>query len=357
MQFTAHQIATLLQGKVEGDPEVKVSHVAKIEEANTGALSFISNPKYEEYLYTSKASVIIVNETLEITAPVTPTIIKVKDAYGSFAVLLDKYSEIISGGTKSGIEEPTFISKTAKIGKDVYIGAFTYIGDNVVIGDGVKIYPGCYLGNNVSIGNNCKLYAGVKIYDECRLANKVVIHSGTVIGGDGFGFAPLKDGSYKKIAQIGNVVIEDDVEIGANTTIDRATMGSTVIRKGVKLDNLIQVAHNVEIGENTAIAAQTGISGSSKVGKNVVIGGQVGMVGHIQIADGTKINAQSGLSKSVLSPASVLNGSPAFDYKSSLKSQAIFRHLPELQQRLQKLEETVQELTNLLSLQNIEYKK
>ena len=357
MQFTAQQIATLLQGRLEGDPDAKVSDVAKIEEAVNGSLCFISNPKYEEYLYTSKASIIIVNESLELTGPVHPTLIRVSDAYSGFAFLLEKYNEIISGGDKTGIEQPSYISPTASIAKDVYIGAFTYIGEHAVIGSGVKIYPGCYIGNNVVIKENSKIYSGVKIYDDSRLGCRVVIHSGTVIGGDGFGFAPLNDGTYKKIPQIGNVIIEDDVEIGANTTIDRATMGSTIIRKGVKLDNLIQVAHNVEIGENTVIAAQTGISGSTKVGKNCSIGGQVGMVGHIHIADGTRINAQSGLSKSVINTNTTLNGSPAFEYKSSLKSQAIFRNLPELQQRLQKLEETVQELTALLSTQNLEYKK
>jgi len=353
MQFTAQQIASLIQGKLEGDPTAKVSHVAKIEEATNGALSFIANPKYEEYLYSSRASIIIVNDSLEVTKPVEPTLIRVKDAYMAFALLLEKYGEIISGGTKTGIEQPSFIAESAKVGKDVYIGAFSYIGENAVIADGVKIYPGCYIGNNVHLGEGTKLYSAVKIYDECKLGTKVVIHSGAIIGGDGFGFAPTKDGSYKKVPQIGNVVIEDDVEIGANTTIDRATMGSTIIRKGVKLDNLIQIAHNVEIGEHTAIAAQTGISGSTKVGRNAIIGGQVGMVGHIQIADGTRINAQSGLSKSVTTPNTALNGSPAFEYKSSLKSQAIFRNLPELQQRIQKLEETVQELTALLSTQNL----
>ena len=357
MQFTAQQIATLLQGRLEGDPNAKVSDVAKIEEAVDGSLCFISNPKYEEYLYTSKASIIIVNESLELSRPVHPTLIRVSDAYSGFAFLLEKYNEIISGGDKTGIEQPSYISPTASIAKDVYIGAFTYIGEHAVIGSGVKIYPGCYIGNNVVIKENSKIYSGVKIYDDSRLGCRVVIHSGTVIGGDGFGFAPLNDGTYKKIPQIGNVIIEDDVEIGANTTIDRATMGSTIIRKGVKLDNLIQVAHNVEIGENTVIAAQTGISGSTKVGKNCSIGGQVGMVGHIHIADGTRINAQSGLSKSVINTNTTLNGSPAFEYKSSLKSQAIFRNLPELQQRLQKLEDTVQELTALLSTQNLEYKK
>ncbi len=352
MQFTAHQIATLIQGKIEGDPNAKVSGVAKIEEAVTGSLSFIANPKYEEYLYTSGASIIIVNESLALTSPVSATLIRVPDAYSSFAFLLEKYKEMISGSGKSGIEQPSYIAASAKIAADVYIGAFTYIGDNASIAAGVKIYPGCYIGSNVTIKENTKLFAGVKIYDDCHLGNRVVIHSGTVIGGDGFGFAPQADHSYKKIPQIGNVIIEDDVEIGSNTTIDRATMGSTVIKKGVKLDNLIQVAHNVEIGEHTVIAAQTGISGSTKVGKYNTIGGQVGMVGHIQIADGTKINAQSGLSKNVTTPNSVLNGSPAFDYKSSLKSQAIFRNLPDLQRRLQKLEETLEEVTKKLAAQN-----
>jgi UDP-3-O-[3-hydroxymyristoyl] glucosamine N-acyltransferase len=277
----------------------------------------------------------------------------VPDAYSSFAFLLEKYKEMISGSSKTGIEQPCYISPTASIAPDVYIGAFTYVGENVKIASGVKIYPGCYIGNNATIKENTKLFAGVKIYDDCHLGCRVVIHSGTVIGGDGFGFAPQPDHSYKKIPQIGNVIIEDDVEIGSNTTIDRATMGSTVIKKGVKLDNLIQVAHNVEIGEHTVIAAQTGISGSTKVGKYNTIGGQVGMVGHIQIADGTKINAQSGLSKNVVNANTVLNGSPAFDYKSSLKSQAIFRNLPDLQHRIQKLEETLNEISQRLTAQNL----
>jgi UDP-3-O-[3-hydroxymyristoyl] glucosamine N-acyltransferase len=357
MQFTAQQIATLVQGRLEGDPEAKVSSVAKIEEARSGDLCFLSNPKYEDYLYSSAPSVVIVNETFEALKPVTPTLIRVKDAYSSFAFLLEQYNNMISGSGNVGIEQPSFISPSATLGKDVYIGAFSYIGDNVVIEDGVKIYPGCYIGNNAVIKAGSKIYAGVKVYHGCLLGCRVVIHSGSIIGGDGFGFAPLKDGTYKKIAQIGNVIIEDDVEIGANTTIDRATMGSTIIRSGVKLDNLIQVAHNVEIGANTVIAAQTGISGSTKIGKNCIIGGQVGIVGHIHIADGTRINAQSGLSKSVNNENITLNGTPAFEYKSSLKSQAIFRNLPELQHRLQKLEETVQELTALLSTQNLDYKK
>ncbi len=357
MQFTAQQIATLLQGRLEGNPDVKVSNVAKIEEAGSGDLCFLSNPKYEEYLYSSSASVIIVNETLEPTRPYTPTLIRVKDAYSSFAFLLEQYNNMISGSAKTGIEQPSYISPTAQLGKDVYVGAFCYIGDGVVLGDDVKVYPGSFIGNEVKVGAGSKIYAGVKVYHGCELGKKVVLHSGCVVGGDGFGFAPLPDGTYKKIAQIGNVIIEDDVEIGANTTIDRATMGSTIIRSGVKLDNLIQVAHNVEIGANTVIAAQTGVSGSTKIGKNCIIGGQVGIVGHIHIADGTRINAQSGLSKSITNENTTLNGSPAFEYKSSLKSQAIFRNLPDMQHRIQKLEEMVQELTALLSTQNLEYKK
>jgi UDP-3-O-[3-hydroxymyristoyl] glucosamine N-acyltransferase len=357
MQFTALQIATLIKGRIEGNPEAKVSHVAKIEEANEGSLSFIANPKYEDYLYTSKATIIIVNETLEVTKEIDATLIRVKDAYVGFTLLLEKYNEVISRSGKNGIERPSYVSKTASIGKDVYIGAFAYIGENVIIGDGVKIYPGCYIGDNAVINEHSKIYAGVKIYDGCSVGCRVVIHSGTVIGGDGFGFAPQNDGQYKKVPQIGNVIIEDDVEIGANTTIDRATMGSTFIRKGVKLDNLIQIAHNVDIGENTVIAAQSGVSGSTKVGKNCMIGGQVGIVGHIHIADGTRIGAQSGISKSVTTPFTILNGAPAFDYKSSLKSHAVFRNLPELQHRLLKMEETVMELTALLSIQNMELKK
>ncbi len=357
MQFTAFQIATLLHGKLEGSPETKVSDVAKIEEAGENSLSFIANPKYEEYLYTSKAAIIIVNESLELTKPVNATLIRVKDAYSSFAFLLEKYNEIISENKKPGIEQPSFIAASAKIANDAYIGAFAYVSENVTIGKGCRIFPGCYIGCNVIIQDNVTIYAGVKIYDDCTIGNNVVIHSGAVLGGDGFGFAPLADSTYKKIPQIGNVIIEDNVEIGANTTIDRATLGSTIIRKGVKLDNLVMIAHNVEIGEHTVIAAQTGISGSTKVGKNCVIGGQVGMVGHIHIADGTRINAQSGLSKSITSPYSTLNGSPAFEYKSSLKSQAIFRNLPELQNRIFKLEEMVQDLTAMLASQSIDIKK
>ncbi|MGO4292927.1 UDP-3-O-(3-hydroxymyristoyl)glucosamine N-acyltransferase [Chitinophaga sp. RAB17] len=342
MQFSALQLATMLDGKLEGNPDVKVSNIAKIEEAGEGMLSFIANPKYEEFIYTTNASILIVNESLVIERPIKSTLIRVKDAYSSFALLLEQYRYLT--GNKSGIQQPSYIPASVKMGENVFVGAFAYLGENVVLGNNVKIYPGVYLGDNVIVNNDSILYPGVKVYDNCIVGSRVMLHAGCVIGGDGFGFAPQPDSSYKKVPQIGNVVIHDDVEIGANTTIDRATMGSTVIRKGVKLDNLIQVAHNVDIGTNTVIAAQTGVSGSTKIGQNCVIGGQVGMVGHIHIADSTKINAQSGLSKSITIPNTSLTGSPAYDYKSSLKSQAIFRNLPDLEKRVKELEEMVKQL-------------
>lgn len=342
MQFSALQLATILNGKLEGNPDVKVHNIAKIEEAGEGLLSFIANPKYEEFIYTTKASILIVNETLVVERPITATLIRVKDAYSSFALLLEKYNQM--AGDKRGIQQPSFIPASVKVGENVYVGAFAYLGENVTIGNNVKIYPGVYLGDNVKIGDNTVLFPGVKVYDFCQIGSNVILHAGCVLGGDGFGFAPQQDGSYKKVPQIGNVVVHDHVEIGANTTIDRATMGSTIIHSGVKLDNLIQIAHNVEIGENTVIAAQTGVSGSTKIGRNCIIGGQVGIVGHIQIADGTKINAQSGLSKSITDPNKSLTGSPAFDYKSSLKSQAIFRNLPDLEKRVKELEDMVKQL-------------
>ena len=352
MQFTAVQIATLIKGKMEGNPDVVVNNLAKIEEASDGSLCFLANPKYEDHLYTTKASVVIINESFEVKGTVKPTLIRVADAYSGFAMLLEKYNEIVANSGKRGIEEPSYISKSAKLGQNIYIGAFSYIGDNVVIGDNTRIFPGCYVGDNATVNKGTILHPGVRVYNDCIIGCNVIIHSGTVIGSDGFGFAPQTDGTYKKIPQIGNVIIEDDVEIGANTTVDRATMGSTIIKKGVKLDNLIQLAHNVEIGENTAIAAQAGISGSTKLGKNCIVGGQAGIVGHLHLADGTRVNAQSGLSKSVTTPNTALTGSPAYDYKSSLKSQAIFRNLPEIQQRLQKLEEMMQELMEATNNKN-----
>ena len=343
MQFSAAQIALLISGRIEGDPTATVGDFGKIEEAVSGQLSFLANPKYEEYLYTTGASVIIVNETLELKHPVTATLIRVADAYSAFASLLTKYQEIESQQL-AGIQEPSYISKSAKLGDRIFIGAFAYIGEGVVIGQNVKIYPQVFLGNNVRIGDNSVLHPGVKIYHNCVIGANVTIHAGSVIGGDGFGFAPQADGSFAKIPQIGNVMIEDNVEIGANVTIDRATIGSTLIRKGAKLDNLIQIAHNVDIGNDTVIAAQAGISGSTKIGKGVMIGGQAGIVGHLQIADGARINAQSGVSKSIKEKGGAVTGSPAYDYTSALRSQAISKNLPELNRRLRELEEQIKQL-------------
>src|ERR1700749_1177572 len=291
MQFTAHELSLMLNGTVEGDPSVAVSKLAKIEEAGAGSLSFLANPKYEQYLYTTNASIVIVNNEQHLTAPVKATLIRVENAYTAISVLLELYNKIKLD--KSGIEQPSFIHPSAQIGENVYIGAFAYIGPNVKIGNDSRIYPNSWIADNVSIGNNVTLFSGVKVYFDCKIGNDVIIHSGAIIGSDGFGFAPNTDGTYNKISQIGNVVIEDNVEIGSNTTIDRATMGSTIIRKGVKLDNLIQIAHNVEIGENTVIAAQAGISGSTKIGESAMIGGQVGIVGHIVVPSRTQLQAQS----------------------------------------------------------------
>lgn len=342
MTFPAAQIAFLINGKVEGDTQVSVNSFGKIEEAIEGQLAFLANPKYEEYLYSTKASVIIVNETQELRQPIKATLIRVPDAYSAFATLLSKYQEIVQQQL-TGVQEPSYISKSAKYGDNVFIGAFAYLGENVRVGNNTKIYPNAYLGNNVLIGDNTIIHPGVRIYHDCKVGNNVTIHAGTVIGSDGFGFAPQADGSFKKVPQIGNVVIEDNVEIGANATIDRATIGSTLIKSGAKLDNLIQIAHNVEVGHSTVIAAQAGVSGSTKIGNGVMIGGQAGIVGHIQLGDGAKVNAQSGVSKS-LEPGKAVTGSPAYDYTSSLRSQAIFRNLPEMEKRLKELEALVKQL-------------
>jgi len=343
MQFTAVQIAAIISGKIEGDETTAVSSFGKIEEATKGQLSFLSNPKYEEYLYSTSASIVIVNEDLELKQPVAATLIKVKDAYAAFATLLAAYEQI-QNQQLTGIQQPVYIDATAKIGDQVFIGAFAYIGKNAIIGDGAKIFPFVYIGDNAIIGINSVLQPGVTVCHECIIGKNVTIHPGSVIGSDGFGFAPLPDGSFKKIPQIGNVIIEDNVEIGSNTTIDRATMGSTVIKAGAKLDNLLQIGHNAEVGYNAVIAAQTGISGSAKIGNNVMIGGQAGIVGHIQIADGSKINAQSGVSKSLKIPNSAVTGSPAYDYTAALRSQAVARRLPELEKRIIELEALVKEL-------------
>lgn len=328
MEYTARQIAEIIQGEVIGDPETKISKLSKIEEGEPGSLSFLANPKYEEYIYTTKASLVIVNESFSPDKELNVNLIKVRDAYKSFAILLDAYNKVAQN--KIGREEPHYIADSAQIGENPYIGAFTYIGENTNIGNNVKLYPGVFIGDNVSIGNDSVIFAGVKIYSETIIGSNCRIHSGAVIGGDGFGFAPQDDNNYMKVAQIGNVVIEDYVEIGSNTTIDRATLGSTIIRKGVKLDNLIQVAHNVEIGQNTVIAAQTGIAGSTKIGKFCMIGGQVGIVGHLTIADKVKIAAQSGVGSSILNEGEILQGSPAFSIQDYKKSYLAFRKLPEI---------------------------
>jgi UDP-3-O-[3-hydroxymyristoyl] glucosamine N-acyltransferase len=342
MTFSATQIAALINGRVEGNPEAAVSAFGKIEEAQQGQLSFLANPKYEEFLYSTKASVIIINQSLELKQPVSATLIRVSDAYTAFATLLSWYQNMMNQQL-TGIQQPVYMAKTAEYGEKVFIGAFSYLGEHVKIGNNSKVYPNVYLGDHVRVGENCILHPGVKIYHDCVIGNNVVIHAGTIIGSDGFGFAPQADGSFKKVPQIGNVVIEDFVEIGANSTIDRATIGSTLIKAGAKLDNLIQIAHNVEIGNSTVIAAQAGVSGSTKIGKGVMIGGQAGIVGHIQIGDGAKINAQSGVSKS-LDPGKAVTGSPAYDYTAALRSQAASRKLPDLEKRVKELEALVRQL-------------
>ncbi|MDB5193171.1 MAG: UDP-3-O-(3-hydroxymyristoyl) glucosamine N-acyltransferase [Segetibacter sp.] len=343
MTFSAHQIAQLINGTIEGNPDNTVSGFGRIEEAQKGQLAFLANPKYEEHLYTTQASVIIVNDKLELKQPVEGALIRVADPYSAFASLLNTYQQLKTQQL-NGIQEPAFVPASVKKGENVFIGAFAYIGEGSELGDNVKIFPGVFIGNNVKIGDNTLLHPGVKVYHDCIIGKNVTIHAGTVIGGDGFGFAPQVDGSFKKVPQIGNVIIEDNVEIGSNATIDRATIGSTIIKAGAKLDNLIQIAHNVEVGHNTVIAAQAGVSGSTKIGNNVMIGGQAGVVGHILISDGSKINAQSGVSKSIKIPRSAVTGSPAYDYSSALRSQALTRNLPEMEKRITELENLVKQL-------------
>lgn len=345
MQFTAAQIGLLINGKVEGDASITVQSFGKIEEAKASQVSFLANPKYEDFLYTTAASIVIVNETLQLKKTVAATLIRVPDAYSAFAVLMTKYQEM-AASQLAGIQEPSYIAPTAQLGNNIFVGAFAYLGDQVKIGNNSKIHPGVYIGNQVVIGENVILYPGVKIYEGCVIGNQVVVHAGSVIGSDGFGFAPQADGSFQKVPQLGNVVVEDLVEIGANSTIDRATMGSTIIRKGVKIDNLVQIAHNVEVGSNTVIAAQTGISGSSKIGKYVMMGGQTGVAGHLSIADGTKIGGKSGISKTIKEPNKSVIGIPAFDYTSSLRVQAATRNLPEMEKRIKALEKLVSELVS-----------
>jgi UDP-3-O-[3-hydroxymyristoyl] glucosamine N-acyltransferase len=338
MQFTAKDIAALLGGTLEGNPGQIVTGISKIEEANPSSLSFIGNPKYEHFARTATAGILLINQTLPVSNDSIGAIIRVADPYDSFTTLLELYQQIMVQSGKSGIQQPSYMGNGSKYGADLFLGAFAYVGDDVVIGANVKIYPGTFIGNGVKIGDNTLIHAGAKVYEGCTIGSDCVIHAGVVVGGDGFGFAPQADGSYKKVPQLGIVEIGNAVEIGANTVIDRATIGATVLKDGVKLDNLIHIAHNVEIGEHTVMAAQTGISGSTRIGKQVMIGGQVGIVGHIRIADGVKINAQSGVSKSIDEKNKGVTGSPAGDFREHYKGLAYIKRIPDLLKRIEELE-------------------
>lgn len=342
MEFTAATIAGFLKGEIEGNPEIKVNTVMKIEEGHAGALSFLANPKYEHYIYTTKSSVVLVNKSFVPSAKIDATLIRVENAYEAFASLLRLVDQ--ARPRKMGIHPTAVIESSAKIGSDVYIGPYAYIGENSVIGEGCAVYPHVYLGDNSILGKNCTLNPGVTVYHDCIIGEGCIVHAGSVIGSDGFGFAPQSENEYMKIPQLGNVILEDQVEIGANVTIDRATMGSTIIRRGVKLDNLIQIGHNVEVGDNTVMAAQTGISGSTKIGKNCMFGGQVGLAGHIKIANGTKVGAQAGILGDIKEENTVIIGSPAIDLKQFLRSSVVFKKLPEMKTKLDTLEKEVESL-------------
>jgi UDP-3-O-[3-hydroxymyristoyl] glucosamine N-acyltransferase len=346
MEFTAQQIADFLKGEIDGDPAIKVNNVSKIEDGVAGTLTFFSNPKYLQFVYTTHASIILVNQDFKPEKNINPTLIRVADAYASFASLLELYNK--NQIEKAGQEIYSFVDSTATIGENVYIGSFSYIGENVKIGNNVKIFPQVFLGKNVEIKDNTILYSGVKVYHECKIGANCIIHSGTVIGSDGFGFAPTENNGYKKIPQLGNVILEDDIEIGSNCSIDRATMGSTLLSKGVKLDNLIQIAHNVEVGEDTVIVAQAGVSGSTKLGKNCQIGGQVGIAGHATIADDVKIGAQAGVPSGVKEKGAILLGSPAIPIRDFQKSSAIFKQLPDLSKKVYELERQLNELKKMM---------
>jgi UDP-3-O-[3-hydroxymyristoyl] glucosamine N-acyltransferase len=339
MEFTARQIAELLNGTIEGDPEVSISSLSKIDEGKPGTIAFLANPAYTHHIYDTSASIVIVNNDFAVTAPVSATLIRVENAYVSFAQLLEFYQGLQK--LKRGISPLAFVSPGAKVAESAWVGEFTFIGDDAVIGENVQLHPQVYIGNNVKIGDGTMVYPGVRIYKDCIIGKECTFHSGAVIGADGFGFAPQSDNNYKKIPQVGNVVIEDNVEIGANTTIDRATLGSTIIRRGVKLDNLIQVAHNVEIGENTVIASQTGISGSTKIGKNCMFGGQVGFIGHITVADNVKIGAQSGIEASIKEEGVILLGSPAIDAGKAKRNYVHWRNLDDIVKKIYKLEKNL----------------
>jgi len=342
MEFNAVTLAGFLKGEIVGNPEVKVNTVAKIEEGQIGALSFLANPKYEHYIYETKSSIVLVNKSFVPSAKVHATLIRVENSYEAFASLLRLVDQ--ARPRKKGIHSTAIIETTAKIGFDVFIGPYAYIGENCVIGDGCSLYPHVYIGDNTKLGKNCTINPGVKIYHDCLLGEGCIIHAGSVIGSDGFGFAPQSDSEFMKIPQLGNVILEDLVEIGANVAIDRATMGSTIIRRGVKLDNLIQIGHNVEVGENTVMAGQTGIAGSTKVGKNCMFGGQVGIAGHLKIADGTKIGAQGGILGDIKEENTVILGSPAIDIKQFLRSSVVFKKLPELKTKVDLMGKEIESL-------------
>ena len=335
MKFTAQQIAEILEGTVEGNEEVLVSKLAKIEEGTNGSLTFLSNPKYTPYIYSTKASITIVNKDFVAEQALETTLIRVDDAYNAFSKLLEYYNMVKLN--KTGIEQPSFISDSVSYGENIYVGAFTYLAEGVKIGNNAKIFPNVYIGDNVTIGDDAVIFAGAKIYSDSIIGDRCVIHSGAIIGADGFGFAPNEKGEYQKVPQIGNVILGNDIDIGAGTTIDRATLGSTVIKDGVKLDNQIQIAHNVEIGEHTAIAAQTGVAGSTKIGKHCLIGGQVGIAGHLVLADKVKVQAQSGIGKNI-KEGEAIQGSPSFGYSDYNKSYVHFKNLPKIVKRINALE-------------------
>lgn len=343
MEFTIQQIADVLGGQVIGDTETTIHTAATIEEGKKGAISFLANLKYEEFLYTTESSVVLINKDFSPREKVNTNLIVVDDAYVAFSTLLQMYNQV-RNPEKFGREQPSFVSETATLGEDIYIGAFAYIGENVKIAEGVKIYPQVYIGDNCTIGENSIIYAGVKVHHDTEIGKNCTVHAGAVIGADGFGFAPEADGTYKTIPQLGNVCLKDNVSVGANATVDRATTGTTLLSEGVKIDNFVQIAHNVKIGKNTVIAAHAGISGSTEIGENCIIAGQVGMVGHIKIANRTTIGAQAGIVRAVKKEGTVLLGSPAIDISNARKSFVIFKQLPELQKQVRNLKKEIEEL-------------
>jgi len=336
MDFKAEVIAEFLQGEVDGDPKASVTDVSKIEEGRKGTLSFLANPKYEKYIYETRSSIVIVNKDFNPQKPVSTTLIRVKNAYESFAALLRLYEQ--SKPKKTGISPLSSIAESASLGKDCYVGEFTVVHENASIGDGVQLYPQVYIGDNVKIGEGSQIYPGVKIYEGCEIGKNCVIHSGAIVGADGFGFAPNQENNYEKVPQVGKVIMEDHVEVGANTTVDRATMGATILRKGVKLDNLVMIAHNVEVGENTVMAGQCGVAGSTQVGSNCMLGGQVGLSGHIRIANGVKIAAQSGLTKDIKKEDLIIQGSPPLDFAHYQRCYVVFKNLPDLKKQVDQME-------------------